>query len=217
MRNLNVLLTGFDAFGGETENPSWQVAQALDGQRIGEHQVVAECLPTSFRKALGHLLKAIKTHRPALVLCLGQAGGRTRLSLERVAINLIDARIADNEGWQPIDMPVLDGGPAAYFSTLPIKAMLGALHEAQLPAHMSHSAGTFVCNQVFYGLMHHLAKSDTPAGFMHIPYSSQQTADSGRDAPSMSLADMEQGVRVALACALDPTRTAPELSGGSEH
>ena len=217
MREHKILLSGFDAFGGEAQNPSWQVAQALDGARIGDHRVIAHCLPTSFRKAPHALLKALQAHRPALVLCLGQASGRAQLSLECVAINLIEARIADNDGWQPIDMPVLDGGPAAYFCTLPLKSMLSALDHAQLPAHISYSAGTFVCNQVFYRLLHHLAARRTAAGFMHLPYSTQQAARLCHAVPSMSLDDMRQGVCVAIAAALDPAPVVPHLSAGSEH
>jgi len=152
-----VLLTGFDAFGGQAVNPSWLAVQALHGRRIAGHRVVAAQLPTAFGTAPQQLQALMQVHRPALVICVGQAGGRSALSLERVAINLIDARIADNTMAQPVDEPVVAGAPAAYFSTLPLKAMLAALQREGLAAEVSQTAGTFVCNQVFYALMHQLA------------------------------------------------------------
>ncbi|CAM5565392.1 Pyrrolidone-carboxylate peptidase OS=Rhodanobacter lindaniclasticus OX=75310 GN=pcp PE=3 SV=1 [Rhodanobacter lindaniclasticus] len=137
-----ILLTGFDPFGGETVNPSWEAARALHGRRIGGHRVVARQMPTQFAASLRLLRAALRETTPAIVLGVGQAGGRTQLSLERVAINLQDARIPDNAGAQPIDEPVIAGAPAAYFSTLPLKAMLAALHEAGVPTGISHTAGT---------------------------------------------------------------------------
>jgi pyroglutamyl-peptidase len=135
-----------------------------------------------------------------LVMCVGQAGGRSALSLERIAININDARIADNAGQRPLDAPVVPGGPAAYFSTLPIKAMLRALQQAGVAAEVSQTAGTFVCNHVFYGLMHALATQrgfkGTRGGFIHVPYVPEQGA------PNMPLPDMVKGLRLAVACAL---------------
>jgi pyroglutamyl-peptidase len=200
-----VLITGFDAFGGDTVNPSWLVAQALDGEIIQGHRIVAAQLPTEFvtsRKVLAGLLRK---HRPALVLCLGLAGGRARLSLERVAINVQDARIADNAGAQPIDQRIIARGPAAYFSTLPIKAMLQAIEAEGVPAEISQTAGTFVCNHIFYALMHHLTisvrqspRSSRPprGGFIHVPYLPVQGT------PYLPLDDMVRGLRAACACAL---------------
>ena len=149
-----ILLTGFDPFGADTVNPSWLVAQALDGQRIAGHRVVAAQLSTVFGKSLRQLEALVATHRPALVVCLGQAGGRNALSLERVGININDARIPDNAGQQPVDTPVVPGGPAAYFSSLPVKAMLQGVRRAGVPCEVSQTAGTFVCNHVLYGLLH---------------------------------------------------------------
>ena len=136
--------------------------QALHGREIGGHRVVGAQLPTVFHDSLAELEALLSRYRPVLVVCTGLAGGRGALSLERVAINVADARITDNAGAQPIDHPVVPGGPAAYFSTLPIKAMLAALHEAGVAAEVSQTAGTFVCNHLFYGLMHLLASR--PAG-----------------------------------------------------
>jgi pyroglutamyl-peptidase len=195
-----VLLTGFDPFGGEAINPSWLAVQLLHGRRIAGHRLVAALLPTVFGAALTQLNALMRQHRPALVICVGQAGGRAALSLERVAINLDDARIADNAAARPIDTPVVPGGPAAYFTTLPIKAMLVALQRQGIAAEVSQTAGTFVCNHVFYGLMHTLATlhgyRNTRGGFVHLPWLAEQGT------PSMALHDMVSGLRVAVRTAL---------------
>ena len=196
-----VLLTGFDAFGGDTMNPSWLAVQELRDEVIAGHTVIAAQLPTAFASSTAVLVHLLRTHRPALVICVGQAGGRSALSLERVAININDARIPDNEGAQPVDQPVLKTGPAAYFSTLPIKAMLHAIAQAGLAAEVSQTAGTFVCNHVFYALMHALKKqrgsSAVRGGFIHVPYLPNQGA------PSMPLIDIVRGLQVAVNCALN--------------
>jgi len=206
-----VLLTGFDAFGGETVNPSWLAVRALHGRRIAGHRLVAAQLPTVFGAALTQLQALLRQHHPALVICVGQAGGRAALSLERVAINLNDARIADNAAAQPIDTPVVPGGPAAYFTTLPVKAMLLALQREGIAAEVSQTAGTFVCNHVFYGLMHALvmqrAYRNTRGGFVHVPWLPEQGA------PSMALDDVVSGLRVAIRTALT-TREDLRLSAG---
>jgi pyroglutamyl-peptidase len=194
-----VLVTGFDAFDGGSVNPSWLAAQALHGQRIAGHQVLAAALPCMFGQALRVLETQLERLRPALVLCCGQAGGRRAFSLERVAINVDDARIPDNAGAQPVDTPVVAGGPAAYFSTLPIKAMLTALEEAGLPAEVSQTAGTFVCNHVFYGLMHRLAQpahQGTRGGLVHVPWLPSQGE------PSLPLAQTVQALSICIDCAL---------------
>ncbi len=206
-----ILLTGFDAFGGDTVNPSWQAVQALHGRRIAGHQVVAAQLPTVFEASLAELGRLLRLHRPALVLCVGQAGGRAALSLERVAINVNDARIADNAAAQPVDTPVVAGGPAAYFSTLPIKAMLQALQKEGLAAEVSQTAGTFVCNHVFYGLMHMLATQRgfkrTRGGFVHVPFLP------GQGQPHMALEDVVRGLRVAVRAAITTQRDITQGAG----
>lgn len=195
-----VLVTGFDPFGGQTVNPSWIAVQQLDGTEIDGHRVVAAQVPTRFDRSLPVLYELLAEHRPSLVLCTGQAGGRSAISLERVAINVIDARIPDNAGAQPIDVPVAEGAPAAYFSTLPIKAMLAAVLDAGVRAEVSQTAGTFVCNQVFYGLMHRLATdaslAGTRGGLVHVPWLPQQGQ------PSMTTEQLVMGLRAALGCAL---------------
>jgi pyroglutamyl-peptidase len=167
-----VLVTGFEPFGGDAVNPSGDVARALHGRTIGGAPVIGIVLPCVFGTALDALRAALAAHRPQLVLALGLAAGRDGFTPERVAINCDDARIADNAGAQPTDRPVVANAPAARFSTLPIKAMTAALREAGYPASVSNSAGTFVCNHVFYGLMHALARRPgvpgARGGFMHL-------------------------------------------------
>ncbi|MET0519806.1 MAG: pyroglutamyl-peptidase I [Burkholderiaceae bacterium] len=200
---MKILLTGFEPFGGETVNPSWELARALDGQLVAGHVVHARLLPCVFGESLRVLARALAELQPALVLALGQAGGRSELSLERVAINVDDARIADNAGAQPIDQPVIADAPAAYFTTLPIKAMAAGLRAAGLPAGISQTAGTFVCNHVFFGLQHALREQpQVRSGFMHIPYLPEQAARRPGSPASMGLAAMIDGVRQALAIAL---------------
>lgn len=195
-----VLLTGFDAFGGDSINPSWLAAQALDGEILENHRVVAAQLPCDFAASSKALSALLRQYQPVLVLCLGLAGGRAKLSLERVAINVQDARIADNAGAQPIDLPITANGPVGYFSTLPIKAMLQALTAAGIPADVSQTAGTFVCNHVFYALMQALKKQrfnvKARGGFAHLPYLPDQGL------PCMPMDQMVHGLRVAIACAL---------------
>lgn len=199
-----LLITGFEPFDGETVNPSAQLVQALQGEWIHPGtRVEAVVLPCVFDAALQALAGHVDRLRPRLVLCCGQAAGRSAMSLERVAINLDDARIPDNAGARPIDRAVCVGGPAAYFTTLPVKRMAQALRAAGLPAEVSYSAGTFVCNHVFYGLMH--LASERPwlrqAGFLHVPYLPQQAAHHPH-APSMALDHLVTGLRLALREAL---------------
>ena len=209
-----VLLTGFDAFAGTVVNPSWLAVQTLDGESISGHVLVAAQLPTMFGSATQVLASLLKRHKPALVICTGQAAGRSALSIERIAINVNDARIADNNGDQPMDTPVVPGGPAAYFSTLPVKAMRQAIEQGGIAAEVSQTAGTFVCNHIFYSLMHTLATQDTfkktRGGFVHLPNLP------GQGLPDMALDEMVQGLRLAIACALvtsdDITQSAGALS-----
>jgi pyroglutamyl-peptidase len=203
-----ILLTGFEPFDGESVNPSWTIASALDGETLAGARVVAVRLPTEFRTSLRVLRAALRRHAPTLAVALGQAGGRAALSLERVAINVDDARIPDNAGARPIDVPVVRGGPAAYFSTLPIKAIVAALRERGVPAEVSQSAGTFVCNHVFYGLQHALAGTRARSGFVHVPYLPEQ-ARARPGTPCLALGTMLDGVRTALGVAA--TRAGADL------
>ena len=206
------LVTGFDPFGGEAVNPSQQIVQALDGEVIAGHRVVGATLPTEFAAAPPALEKLLARHRPALVLALGQAGGRAGVSLERVAINLIDARIPDNAGSQPVDARIADNAANAYFSTLPIKAMLQRLRDADIPASLSQTAGTFVCNQVFYALMHALRRRRSRGGFVHVPYLPEQAARHA-GAPSLPFETMIEAVRLCLDVALTKAADAHYAAG----
>lgn len=201
---MTILLTGFEPFGGEAINPSWEVARALHGQRIGDVIIQARCLPVSFSTAPRALAQALADVRPALVVALGQASGRSEISVERVAVNLIDARIADNAGERLLDVPVLAGAPAGYFSTLPVKAVRDALRAAGHPAGLSLSAGAFVCNQVFFELQHRLAGQGVKSGFIHLPALPEQAARAQPTVPSMGLAAQVDAVRLALVVALAP-------------
>lgn len=194
-----MLVTGFDPFGGDSVNPSWLAAQALHGRQVAGHRIVAAQLPCVFDESLRVLRALLARHDPELVVCLGQAGGRAALSLERVAINVNDARIPDNASQQPVDTPVDGAGPAAYFTTLPIKSMMLAMRDAGVAVDVSQTAGTFVCNHVFYGLMHALAGPElkaTRGGFIHVPWLPEQGT------PSMSLEGMVKGLRAGLEAAL---------------
>lgn len=209
-----VLLTGFEPFGDDGDNPSADAVLALHGSVIDGRRVVAEVLPVTFGDAPQALLAALHAHRPELVIATGLAGGRARLSLERIAVNLIDARIPDNRGGQPIDVAVVDGAPAAYATTLPVKAMLAAAHAAGVPAELSLSAGTFVCNAVFFALMHALAgRGNVRGGFVHVPYAPVQAARHP-GAPCLPVDVAAVGLSAMISAALRHTTDLP-LPGGS--
>jgi pyroglutamyl-peptidase len=195
---MKALVTGFDAFGGDKVNPSSLAVGRLK-RRIGSLVTHTAVLPTSYARSAITLRGAIHEAQPDIVLCVGQAGGRSELSLERVAINVQDARIRDNDGKQPIDRPVVRDGPAAHLATLPIKACVAELRRAGLPAAVSNSAGTFVCNHVFYALLDMAGRHSLSfrGGFLHIPYVPEQAARLG-GAPSMSVEDIVRGIEIVL-------------------
>ena len=195
---MKILLTGFEPFGGETINPSWEMVKAV--QAPAGMQLEKILLPVSFRKAPALIEEYIKSFRPDVILSLGQAGGREGISLERIAVNLADARIADNDGFQPRDEALQADGPAAYLSTLPLRRMEAALQEACLPAGLSNTAGLYVCNAVFYTAAR-LAENLKPApraGFVHVPYLPEQA--SGKEAPSLSLEEDIRALEIILGC-----------------
>ena len=212
-----ILLTGFEPFGGETTNPSWTAArEAAALLRAEGHEVAAVELPCVFGDAVAVLQAALAEHRPALVVCAGQAGGRARISLERIAINCDDARIPDNAGNAPVDEPVVPGGPAGYFSTLPVKAALEALGAAGIPAEVSQTAGTYVCNHVFYGLMHALRLTPgTRGGFVHVPFGPDQVPP-GSGLASLPLEQMTEALAVVVRTALATTADL-KLAAGATH
>jgi len=191
-----VLLTGFEPFNGATINPAWEAVRALKGWIEDDFIVEILQLPCVFGFANRVLCGAVDEIKPDIVICVGQAGGRADLTVERVAINVDDAPILDNDGQQPVDAPIAPAGPAAYFATLPAKAIVGAMRERGLQASVSQTAGTFVCNHVFYGVMHHLQGRDTIGGFIHVPYLPEQGE------PSMALSEIIEGLRTAVEVAV---------------
>ena len=191
-----VLLTGFEPFNGASINPAWEAVRALKGWIEEDFIVEILQLPCVFGFANRVLCGAVDEIKPDIVICVGQAGGRADLTVERVAINVDDAPILDNDGQQPVDAPIAIEGPAAYFASLPVKAIVGAMRERGLRASVSQTAGTFVCNHVFYGLMHHLRDKEVIGGFIHVPYLPEQGA------PSMALKEIIEGLRVAVEVAV---------------
>ena len=217
-----VLLTGFEPFNGADVNPSWEAARALDGWSGPGFQVAARELPCVFGRANLALFDAIDALQPDIVIAVGQAGGRHEISVERVALNVDDATIPDNAGQQPVDATIADGGPAAYFSTLPIKAIVRALRVRGLKSSVSQTAGTFVCNHVFYGLLHHAAgRARTEvmglkAGFIHVPFLPEQAAERPERPASMALDEIIDGLRIAVEVAVEEKGDVVE-AGGATH
>ena len=208
-----VLLTGFEPFGGDTSNPSWTTVQGVRDTWVGDAEVHVRQLPLDFASLYAGLRVALDEVDPDVVVCVGLAGGSASLAVERVAINVDDARIPDNGGFQPIDEPVVDGGPAAYFSTLPIKAAVEAVRSAGIPAAVSQTAGTYTCNHVFYLLMHELQqRPGTRGGFVHIPYSPVEAA--GTDRPHLSLEQLTAGLTAVVEAALS-NQTDVKIGGGA--
>ncbi len=198
-----ILVTGFDPFGGEPVNPALEAVKLLNGKEISGFEIVTREVPTVFGKAIESLKEAIEDVNPAMVISVGQAGGRSAITPERIAINVDDSRIADNENNQPIDCEIVSGGPAAYFSKLPVKAIVKKLNDNGVPASVSNTAGTFVCNHIFYGLMHYLATSGKAirGGFIHIPFLPEQIVRNPGQ-PSMSLELIVKGLELAIEAAI---------------
>ncbi|MBL5921250.1 pyroglutamyl-peptidase I [Lelliottia amnigena] len=198
----HILVTGFEPFGGETINPSWEVVKQLEGIIIDDCRVVTRQVPCVFGESLTVLNAAIDELNPAVVIAVGQAGGRVDITVERVGINVDDARIPDNRGQQPIDVAIVPDGPAAWFSSLPIKAMVAAMREKGIPASVSQTAGTFVCNHVMYGLLHKIGENaEMKGGFIHIPYLPEQAA-AHAGAPSMAAQTVKDALEIAITVAL---------------
>ena len=190
----HLLITGFDPFGGESVNPSWEAVRALP-DRIGKTVVHKLQIPTVFGKAAQAVLERARELKPECILCIGQAGGRKGITPELVAINLRDASIPDNEGNQPIDTPILADGENAYFATVPARTLVNALQEQQIPASLSYSAGVFVCNDTFYTLLHAFKSTDTRVGFIHVPFLPAQ-AKNGQ--PSMELQTITDALAICI-------------------
>lgn len=200
---MKVLVTGFDPFDQEKINPAYEAVKKLPNEIAGARLVKRE-IPTVFNKSFILLKEIIAAEQPDITICVGQAGGRYKISVERVAINIDDARIPDNEDQQPVDKQIVVNGPAAYFANLPIKKMTAAMQDQKIPAQISNTAGTFVCNHIMYNLLHLIAEQ-YPAmqgGFIHVPFIPQQVLDK-KDQASMSLIDISRGLKFAIKAAVN--------------
>lgn len=209
-----VLVTGFDPFGGEPINPALEAVRKLQHVELDGIRLVTKEIPTVFHESIEVLKATVAEVQPDIVICVGQAGGRHDITVERVAINVDDARIQDNAGYQPIDSPIVAGGPAAYWSSLPIKAVVRAIRDGGIPASVSQTAGTFVCNHIFYGLAHLIA-TEYPTirgGFIHIPFLPEQALRHG-NAPSMSVDTIVEALTIAVQTAASTERDILEVGG----
>lgn len=194
---MKLLLTAFTPFDGEKINPALEAVKLVK-DRIGNLLIVKLEVPTVFGKSIDTVREAIEREKPDFVLSIGQAGGRAEITPERVAINLEDARIPDNEGNQPIDEPIFPDGENAYFSTLPVKAMVEAIRKEGLPSSLSNSAGTYVCNHLMYGVLYYLDKrSVIKAGFIHVPYIPEQIKNK-KEMPALELSEIVRGLEAAI-------------------
>jgi pyroglutamyl-peptidase len=213
---MKLLVSAFDPFGGDVVNPALEAVKLVP-DKIGDTEIIKLEVPTVFRKSIDCLVAAMKKEKPDVVLCVGQAGGRFDVTPERVAINVDDARIPDNEGNQPVG-PIYDDGDAAYFATLPIKAMVKKIREAGLPSSVSNSAGTFVCNHIMYGLLYHIAKSfpGIRGGFIHVPFIPAQVVNRSAPAPYMALTDIAKALGEAIK-AIGENEGDIQINAGKEH
>lgn len=212
---MKILITGFDPFGGEKINPAWEAVKRVSDKMDGI-EVIKLQVPTVFKKSATILFDAIDREKPDAVICVGQAGGRYELSVERVAINVEDGRIPDNEGYQPIDSPIFEDGKNAYFSTLPLKLMVDEMKKEDIPANVSNTAGTYVCNHLMYSLLYYLEKNglDTRGGFIHVPFIPSQVLDK-RNMPYMDLNTMAKALEIAIKTVAH-NKEDKKLIGGAE-
>ena len=212
---MKVLITGFDPFGGESINPAWEAVKAMK-DNIDGIEVIKLQIPTVFKKSAEKLFAGIEEHKPDAVICIGQAGGRYDMSVERVAINMDDGRIPDNEGYQPIDTPVYEDGENAYFATLPIKGIVEEIKSAKIPASVSNTAGTYVCNHIMYSLLYYISKNNLniKGGFIHVPYITEQVVDK-KNMPYMEVTTITKALECAVQ-ALNKYKVDVKVSGGKE-
>jgi pyroglutamyl-peptidase len=199
---MTLLVTGFGRFGEVERNPSGLIARELDGEMLGGHEIVGRVLPVSAATIAAAVREVLAETEPAAALLLGVAPGRPQLTIERVAVNVLDFDHPDNDGAQPVDVPIVHDGPAAYFATLPLRAVVAAWHEAGIPGAISDTAGTYLCNAAMYAALHETAEHPVPAGFLHLPSLPEQVAARREPQPSMPLATQLEGVRMALAAAV---------------
>ncbi len=196
---MKILVTAFDPFGGDSINPAQEAVRMLH-DTISGAEIVKLDVPVVFGKSVAVVYEAMKKEKPDVTLCIGQAGGRFCITPERVAINIDDGRIPDNEGNQPVDQPIFEDGDAAYFATIPIKAMVDKIKSVGIPAAVSNTAGTYVCNHLMYGVLYHIAKEfpGMKGGFVHVPFLHEQVLER-RDVPSFSKEDIVKGLEATIA------------------
>ena len=196
---MKILITGFDPFGGETVNPAHEAVKLLPDTIAGAEIIKLE-VPTRFHRAGAVLEDAMQRHKPDAVICVGQAGGRAAITPEKVAINLMDGRIPDNAGYQPVDAPIREDGETAYFTSLPVKAMVQRMRDAGIPAAVSYTAGTYVCNYLLYTLLYLIDKKypNVRGGFIHVPYAMEQVINKPLGTPSMDLRQIARGLETAM-------------------
>ena len=212
---MKLLLTAFTPFGGESINPALEAVKQVK-DKIANLDIIKLEVPTVFNKSVKTVIDAMEKEKPDFVLCVGQAGGREGITPERIAINIDDARIPDNEGNQPIDRTIYPDGKNAYFSNLPVKAMVEAIKKAGLTSSLSNSSGTYVCNHLMYGVLYHIDKiyKGMKGGFIHVPYIPEQTEDKP-DKPSMPLEDIVRGLEAAIMAIADNEKDI-KIIGGTE-
>ncbi len=195
---MKILITGFEPFGGQQINPSWEAVNKLP-TAIGSHQIVKAKMPVTFSGSRQKIVELIDEHKPDVLLMVGQKGGSYDINCERIAVNLADSKKADNEGFLPSDLPVCNGAPAAYFATIPLKQVVAALQSEGIPATISNSAGLYVCNCMYFSALHHCAECNmnTRVGFIHVPYLPQQVVEGKK--PSMALDVVSRALHVVVA------------------
>lgn len=213
---MKVLVTGFDPFGGESINPAWEAVKVIKDEIAGA-EIIKMQIPTVVGKSISKIHDKMLEIRPDIVIAVGQAGGRFGITPERVAINVTDARIPDNEGNQPIDEPIYEDGDNAYFSNLPVKAMVQAIKDAGFPSTLSNTAGTYICNHVMYGILYYIHKEFPHArgGFIHVPYAVSQVIDKPNTA-SMAITDITAALEAAIKAAVENTADIKAI-GGETH
>ena len=213
---MKVLVTGFDPFGGESINPAWEAVKVIKDEIAGA-EIVKLQIPVVAGKSIEKIHEKMKEVNPDIVISIGQAGGRFGVTPERVAINITDARIPDNEGNQPIDEPIFADGDTAYFSNLPVKAMVQAIKDAGYPSSLSNTAGTYICNHVMYGILYYIQKEfpGVRGGFIHVPYAASQVVDKP-NTPSMAIADITAALEAAIAATV-VHKDDLKLVGGETH
>ena len=196
---MKILITGFDPFGGESVNPAFEAVKLLPDTIAGA-QIIKQEVPTEFGRAGEVLEAAMNASKPDVVICIGQAGGRSAITPEKVGINIMDGRIPDNSGYQPVDVTIREDGETAYFTSLPVKAMVQKMKDAGIPAALSYTAGSYVCNYLMYTLLYLIDKKfpSVRGGFIHVPYAMEQVVNKPLGTPSMDLHQIARGLEKAV-------------------